>query len=84
MNENRRKFKKLAEGRTNKTLAMIRKIKRLNNKAAYEFSNKDIEAICKAIEDGVREVREHFKTERPKKIVFKLDPRPTAEPSSAS
>lgn len=72
MNERRQKFKKLAEGRTNKALGMIRKITRLNNPRAYDFSKDDIEKICAALENEIKDVREHFSTVPPKKVTFKL------------
>ena len=72
MNERRRKFKKLAEGRTNKALGMIRKITRLNNPRAYDFSKDDIEKICTALEGEIADLRKHFSAGPPKKIVFKL------------
>lgn len=72
MNERRRKFKKLAEGRTNKALGMIRKISRLNNTKAYDFSKEDIEKICMALEGEISELRQHFSAGPPKKVVFKL------------
>lgn len=72
MNERRRKFKKLAEGRTNKALAMIRKISRLNNPRAYEFSKDDVEKICAVLESEIADLKQHFSSVPPKKVVLKL------------
>ena len=72
MNDKRKKFKKLAEGRTNAALTSMRKLRKLNNAKAYDFTKQDIEAVCKALEDEVNALREHFATEY-RKPVFRLD-----------
>jgi len=47
--EKRKKFIKLAEGRTQLALDGIRKIGNLSNKRAYEYSPDDIKKIIKAL-----------------------------------
>ena len=71
MNERRHKFKKLAEGRTNSALVMIRKLRKLNNTKSYDFTQKDVEKIAKALEDEVAAFRKHFATRQQKKV-FRL------------
>lgn len=66
----RDRFKRLATLRTNEVLRRLKILGNCANRQAYEYSEKDIEAIFSAIERKVREVKTkyHF----PKEERFKL------------
>ena len=54
------KFIRLAETRTNKALEMIRLIGNLSNKAVYDYTDKDLEKIFKALETEVAMAKKQF------------------------
>lgn len=58
--EKRKKFVKLAEGRTQSALDAIRKIGNLSNTRAYEYSETDIKKIIKVLKDATTEIDRKF------------------------
>ena len=60
MSEKREKFVKLAEGRTRTALDAIRKIGNLSNKRAYEYDEKDVKKIIKALREATGELERKF------------------------
>ena len=59
-NEKRKKFVKLAEGRTQSALSAIRKIGNLSNRRSYEFDDGDVRKIMKALKEAIGEVERKF------------------------
>ena len=60
--DKRQKFVELAEARTAKAMQSIRLIGNLANKSNYEFSDSDIQRICKALEQEIKDVRSRFQS----------------------
>lgn len=61
MTESKRdKFIRLAETRTNKALEMIRLIGNLANKSVYDYSDKDVQKIFKALETEVEMAKKQY------------------------
>jgi hypothetical protein len=58
--QKRQKFVKLAEGRTQSALSVIRKIGNLSNRRAYVYSDADIKKIIKALRDAVADTERKF------------------------
>lgn len=65
------RFKRLATVRTNKVISMLRLIGNLSNTGNYEYSDKDVNRIFKAIIDEINVIRARFKDSR-KRSEFKL------------
>ena len=63
-------FKRLAENRTNKIIRLVQLLGNLSNTSNYEYSDKQVEQIFKAIEDEVRIQKAKFQKSRNKQ--FKL------------
>lgn len=61
MTESKRdKFIRLAETRTNKALEMIRLIGNLANKSVYDYSDKDVQKIFKALETEIEMAKKQY------------------------
>lgn len=61
MSESKReKFIRLAENRTNKALEMIRLIGNLANKSVYDYSDKDVQKIFKALETEIEIAKKQY------------------------
>lgn len=56
----RRKFRELAEKRTNRAIDAIRLIGNLSNHQIYEWEDAEIKKILKALRDSVSEVEARF------------------------
>lgn len=56
----RDKFVRLAENRTNKALEMIRLLGNLSNTSVYDYTQKDVEKIFKALESEIAEAKKQF------------------------
>lgn len=56
----RDKFIRLAETRTNKALEMIRLIGNLSNKAVYDYTDKDVDKIFKALETEIAMAKKQY------------------------
>ena len=67
METKKENFKRLAEARTEKVLAMIDLIGNLSNKSFYEYTDDEVEKIFKAISKALEENKNKFKTNRENK-----------------
>lgn len=66
--ENKReKFVRLAETRTNKIINMLQLLGNCSNTNAYEYTQKDIDKIFKAIEFETQEAKKKFNSQESKK-----------------
>lgn len=72
-NEKRKKFKQLAEYRTEQAIHYISLIGNLSNTRAYQYSEKDVNIIMSALRAAVKQSSEKFKNGSGKKTTFKLD-----------
>lgn len=61
MNDKRNNFKRLAEARTEKVLAMLDLIGNLSNKSFYEYTDEEVDKIFKAITESVENNKNKFK-----------------------
>lgn len=61
MNDKRKNFKRLAEARTEKVLAMLDLIGNLSNKSFYEYTDEEVDKIFKAITESVENNKNKFK-----------------------
>jgi len=70
MEEKSKKFKKLAENRTNQVLNTLRLLGNLSNRANYNYTEEEVDKIFSEIERKTKEtkVKFHFS----KKYEFKL------------
>lgn len=72
METKKEKFVRVAESRTNKIISMIRLLGNCSNRAAYEYSEKDIKKIFNAIEAELKAAKgKFFETTEPS-AKFKL------------
>ena len=70
----REKFVRLAEARTNKIISMIQLLGNCSNQSQYEYSQKDVDKILKAIQTELDEAKKRFsRLESEKGNRFKLD-----------
>ena len=70
----REKFVRLAETRTNKTIAMIQLLGNCSNSSAYDYTQQDVDKIFAAIEAEIREAKKKFnRIESKKSSRFTLD-----------
>lgn len=60
MSEKRDKFRVLAERRTNAAMEAILRVGKLSNRHAYEFDDKDVKKILRALRAAVSEIEERF------------------------
>lgn len=67
MKSKKENFKRLAEARTEKVLAMIDLIGNLSNKSFYEYTDEEVEKIFKAINKSVEENKNKFKKNKDNK-----------------
>ncbi|MFB6307316.1 MAG: hypothetical protein ABEH43_10085, partial [Flavobacteriales bacterium] len=58
--DKRTKFERLGQKRMVQTLNDMDKVKKLSNRVNYEYSEKDVQKIKKALEDKVNEVVTQF------------------------
>lgn len=67
-NETKRdKFVRLAEARTNKIIDMIQLLGNCSNTSQYEYSQKDVEKIFKAIQNELDEAHKRFSKQESEK-----------------
>lgn len=70
----REKFVRLAENRTNRILDTLQLLGNCSNTSAYEYTQKDVDKIFKAIQTQLDETKRRFnKQDCSKTNVFKLD-----------
>ncbi len=62
INEKAERFKRVAEGRTNKIIDQIRLLGNCSNKSNYEYSDDDIRKIFSAIECELKETKMKFQS----------------------
>ena len=67
MKTKKENFKRLAEARTEKVLAMLDLIGNLSNKSFYEYTDEEVEKIFKAISKSVEENKNKFKKDKENK-----------------
>ena len=67
MNNKKENFKRLAEARTEKALAMIDLIGNLSNKSFYEYTDEEVDKIFKAISQSVESNKNKFKKNKDNK-----------------
>lgn len=56
----RKKFREIAERRTNAALEAVRKIGNLSNRSLYEWNDAEVRAIIKALKAELAEVEGRF------------------------
>lgn len=72
--DRRERFVSLAEARMGKALQSIRLIGNLSNKSNYEYSERDVQKIIRALNAEVDEVRRRFKSDdQGNRPTFKID-----------
>ena len=69
----REKFVRIAEARTNKIIDMVQLLGNCSNRAAYDYTEKDIADIFGAIEREVKLAKQKFTATGDKQAKFKLD-----------
>lgn len=67
-----KKFKNVAQKRTVSAIESIKKIGALNNKKTYEWEEKDISKIVKALKNAVSDMEKEFGVKPAKKEEFVL------------
>lgn len=63
----RDRFVRLAEARTNKIIDTLKLLGNCSNTSVYDYTPKDAEKIFNAIEEELKNTKEKFKTNQPKK-----------------
>ncbi len=58
--EKRERFKRVAEGRTNKIIDQIRLLGNCANKSNYEYDEEDIKKIFSAIENELKQTKAKY------------------------
>lgn len=69
----RDKFIRIAEARTNKIIDMVQLLGNCSNRAAYDYTDKDVADIFGAIEREVKLAKQKFTSMEDKQVKFKLD-----------
>jgi len=64
--EKKRKFRELAESRTNKAIEAISRIGNLSNRQIYEFEEGEVRKIVRALKEAVAAVESRFESPRSK------------------
>ena len=60
MSEKRKKFRELAENRTNKAIEAIARIGNLSNRQIYEWDDAEVKKVVKALREAVSSVENRF------------------------
>ena len=58
--DKRKKFREIAESRTNKALDAVARIGNLSNRVLYEWDDAELKKVLKALRDAVSEVEARF------------------------
>lgn len=69
----RDKFIRIAEARTNKIIDMVQLLGNCSNRAAYDYTDKDVADIFGAIEREVKLAKQKFTSTGDKQTKFKLE-----------
>lgn len=73
LNAKHKKFRDLAESRTNKALDAIGRIGNLSNRSIYDWDDAEVRKVVKALRDAVSEVEGRFASPKGKTSAkFKL------------
>jgi hypothetical protein len=73
VSDKRRKFRQLAESRTNRAIEAIARVGNLSNHHVYEFDEAEVRKVVRALRDAVSSVESRFTTPRGKTSgTFKL------------
>jgi hypothetical protein len=73
VSQKRRKFRELAESRTNKAIDSVLRIGNLSNRQVYEFEDSEVRKIIRALRDAVASVETRFGSPKSKQSnSFKL------------
>lgn len=67
MENKKENFKRIASNRTNKIINMINSLGNLTNSSFYEYTDEQIEAMFKAIEDEIEAQKKVFESKKDKK-----------------
>ena len=59
--EKRERFLRLVEKRMSNTLHDIKLVGNLSNRSAYEYTDKDVRRITKALEEAIADLRQRFR-----------------------
>lgn len=60
--EKMERFKRVAEGRTNRIIDQLRLLGNCANRSNYEYSDEDIKKIFNAIESELKETKQKYQT----------------------
>lgn len=72
--ERRERFVALAETRVGRVLQDLRLVGNLASRSNYVYDDEDLRQIFRAIDDGVRSMKQRFRTEREsQRSDFRLD-----------
>jgi hypothetical protein len=66
MSEKRRKFREIAEGRTNRAIEAIGRLSNLSNRQVYDYEDAEVKKIIRALKDAVAAVEARFDAPRGK------------------
>lgn len=69
----RDKFIRIAEARTNKIIDMVQLLGNCSNRAAYDYTDKDVADIFGTIEREVKLAKQKFTSAGDKQTKFKLE-----------
>lgn len=72
MNEKRERFIRVAEGRTNKIIEMLRLLGNCANKSNYEYDEKDVSRIYDTLKKELNDSQAKFRMSCKKNNDFKL------------
>ena len=70
MEDRQKRFKRIAEKRTNEIIRRIQLLGNCSNKSSYDYSEQDVNKIFNAIDKELKQARARFRFTRGK--VFKL------------
>ncbi len=72
--DKRAKFLELAQKRMSNALHDIRLVGNLSNRSAYEYTEKDVQKMVKALEEGITEMKMRFRNPASTgRIEFKIE-----------
>ncbi len=74
MRDKRERFVSLAEARTDKAITALRSLSKLGNRRNYEYSDRDVRKILKALDGEMKALRAAFSESAQEGTRFRLDP----------
>jgi len=72
MNGKQENFKRIAESRVNKIIAMVTSLENLTNTSYYEYSDDQVEAIFTAIQEQLDKTKSKFSQKKKGQKRFRL------------